>query len=32
LVRSYSADLFGGEMFASILPGGDLQKAYLPQG
>jgi uncharacterized oligopeptide transporter (OPT) family protein len=32
LVRSYSADLFGGEMFASILPGGDLAKAYVPQG
>jgi uncharacterized oligopeptide transporter (OPT) family protein len=32
LVRSYSADLFGGEMFASVLPGGDLAKAYVPQG
>ncbi len=32
LIRSYSANLFGGEMFASIFPGGDLTKAYLPQG
>jgi len=32
LVRSYSTNLFGGEMFATILPGGDLAKAYVPQG
>jgi uncharacterized oligopeptide transporter (OPT) family protein len=32
LLRSYSANLFGGEMFASLLPGGDLMKAYVPQG
>jgi uncharacterized oligopeptide transporter (OPT) family protein len=32
LVRSYSALLFGGPAFASLLPGGDLMKAYVPQG
>ncbi len=32
LIRSYSVDLFGGEMFGSIFPGGDLAKAYVPQG
>ncbi|SEE60000.1 Uncharacterized membrane protein, oligopeptide transporter (OPT) family [Rhizobiales bacterium GAS191] len=32
LIRNYSANLFGGEMFASIFPGGDIAKANLPQG
>jgi uncharacterized oligopeptide transporter (OPT) family protein len=32
LARSYSVELFGGPFFASTLPGGDLAKAYLPQG
>jgi uncharacterized oligopeptide transporter (OPT) family protein len=32
LARSYSVDLFGGPFFASALSGGDLAKAYLPQG
>ncbi|SED90264.1 Uncharacterized membrane protein, oligopeptide transporter (OPT) family [Rhizobiales bacterium GAS188] len=32
LIRSYSADLFGGQMFASIFPGGDIFKANVPQG
>jgi uncharacterized oligopeptide transporter (OPT) family protein len=32
LARRYSVDLFGGPLFASTLPGGDLAKAYLPQG
>jgi uncharacterized oligopeptide transporter (OPT) family protein len=32
LIRSYSATLFGGDMFAAIFPGGDLGKVYLPQG
>ncbi len=32
LIRNYSTTLFGGETFASIFPGGDLAKAYLPQG
>ena len=32
LARAYSTRLFGGDMFASIFPGGDLMKAYLPQG
>ncbi|MFI5012422.1 MAG: OPT/YSL family transporter [Hyphomicrobiales bacterium] len=32
LMRSYSTSLFGGDMFASIIPGGDLMKVYLPQG
>ncbi len=32
LMRSYSAMVFGGDMFSSIIPGGDLAKAYVPQG
>jgi len=32
LIRTYSANLFGGEMFASIFPGGDIAKVNLPQG
>ena len=32
LVRSYSALLFGGASFATIFPGGDITKVYLPQG
>ncbi len=32
LVRSYSTLLFSGPSFASIFPGGDITKVYLPQG
>lgn len=32
LLRGYSAQLFGGETFAGIIPGGDLMKAYIPHG
>jgi uncharacterized oligopeptide transporter (OPT) family protein len=32
LMRSYSTLLFSGLTFASIFPGGDLTKVYLPQG
>lgn len=32
LLRGYSTQLFGGEAFAGIIPGGDLAKAYIPHG
>jgi uncharacterized oligopeptide transporter (OPT) family protein len=32
LLRSYSTTLFGGNVFASLIPAGDLMKANLPQG
>jgi uncharacterized oligopeptide transporter (OPT) family protein len=32
LLRGYSPQLFGGEAFAGIIPGGDLMKAYIPHG
>ncbi|MGF6231868.1 putative oligopeptide transporter (OPT) family protein [Inquilinus ginsengisoli] len=32
LLRGYSPQLFGGETFAGIIPGGDLMKAYIPHG
>lgn len=32
LLRGYSGPLFGGEVFAGIIPGGDMMKAYIPHG
>lgn len=32
LLRGYAPQLFGGEAFAGIIPGGDLMKAYIPHG
>jgi uncharacterized oligopeptide transporter (OPT) family protein len=32
LLRGYSPQIFGGEAFAGIIPGGDLAKAYIPHG
>ncbi|HWK46633.1 MAG TPA: OPT/YSL family transporter [Stellaceae bacterium] len=32
LVRGYSALLFGGELFAGLIPKGDIAAAYLPHG
>ncbi|MFE0758074.1 OPT/YSL family transporter [Inquilinus sp. NPDC058860] len=32
LLRGYSPQLFGGDAFAGIIPGGDLAKAYIPHG
>ncbi|MGO4125390.1 OPT/YSL family transporter [Inquilinus sp. YAF38] len=32
LLRGYSPQIFGGEAFAGIIPGGDLMKAYIPHG
>ena len=32
LIRSYSSLMFSGPAFAAIFPGGDLMKAYVPQG
>ena len=32
LVRSYSTLMFSGASFATIFPGGDITKAYVPQG
>lgn len=32
LVRGYSATLFGNGLFASLIPGGDIAKANVPQG
>lgn len=32
LLRGYSVQIFGGPMFASIIPKGDLMAAYIPHG
>lgn len=32
LLRGYSGQIFGGPMFASIIPKGDLMAAYIPHG
>ncbi|MDR6289741.1 MULTISPECIES: OPT/YSL family transporter [Inquilinus] len=32
LLRGYSTQIFGGDTFAGIIPGGDLAKAYIPHG
>lgn len=32
LIRAYSTDLFANPIFATLIPGGDINKAYIPHG